>query len=96
MADTNSHDRKIESGAMNQAGNTGQDGANHQARSEANRHDNETMQRERAKAEVSGERSGEGRNQEKSAIGGSSSSQATSQTGEPGRARNEVDNSTSR
>ena len=67
---------------------------------------NQTMQQERAKAEVSGQRQDERdkldqqrhqQRQEKSAIGGGqqptgqTGSQPASQTGEPGRARNELD-----
>lgn len=53
---------------------------------------NQTMQREQAKAEVSGGKSPEDvgrdkRREENSAIGGD----ARSQTGEPGRARSELD-----
>ena len=60
-----------------------QDKTNEQLRSQANQSgDNQTMRHEQAKGQFSGQ-SGE-----KSAIGGGSD---RSQTGEPGRARNELD-----
>ena len=60
-----------------------QNESNEQLRSQANQSDsNQTMRHEQAKGQVSGQRD------EKSAIGGG---QQSSQTGEPGRARNELD-----
>ena len=62
-----------------------QDKTNEQLRSQANQSDsNQTMRHEQAKGQVSGQRD------EKSAIGGGSD---RGQTGEPGRARNELDES---
>lgn len=62
--------------------NQSQDKSNEQLRSQANQTDsNQTMRHEQAKGEVSGQRD------EKGAIGGGN----PSQTGEPGRARNELE-----
>lgn len=80
MADTKTPDTRHSDSQMSQGS------ANERLRAEANRSsDNQTMKHEQAKGAVSGER------QEKSAIGGGQTgSQSTSQTGEPGRARNEL------
>ena len=83
MADTKTPEMK------NSDSRKSQDGSNEQLRSEANKSDsNQTMRHEQAKGQVSGQ-AGEQR-QEKSAIGGG---QPSGQTGEPGRARNELDES---
>ena len=81
-----------------------QDERNQKLRSEANQTDNQPMRHEQAKGAVSGE---QGQRGEKSAIGGGSggSQQPSgqtgnqpggSQTGEPGRARSELDQSQER
>ena len=63
-----------------------QTNSNEKLRSEANQADSQTVRHEQAKSEVSGgtERA------EKSAIGGGGSG-TDAKTGEPGRARNELD-----
>ena len=80
---------------QNRPDSTDKSGSNERLRSEANKGDtpNQTMQHEQAKSSVGGDRrddkSGFGKDrQEKSAIGGGDSG---SQTGEPGRARSELD-----
>ena len=77
MADTKTPDTKNSDNKMNQ----GQGATNERLRSESNQADNQTMRHEQAKGAVSGDHA------EKSAIGGG---QSSSQTGEPGRARNEL------
>ena len=80
MADTKTPDSKNFDSKMNK------DATNERLRSETNKAENQTMRHEQAKGAVSGE------SQEKSAIGGGpSGGQSSSQTGEPGRARNELD-----
>lgn len=60
-----------------------------QSRPDQDKKLNQTMQHEQAKAEVSGNKQDQSR--EKSAIGGA---ETGTQTGEPGRARNELDEKT--
>ena len=94
MADTKTSDGKIQSGSMNQAGHA-QQGSDERFRSEAKQSENQTMQQGRAKAEVSHDRDSS-KTKEKSAIGGSEKNPPTSKTGEPGRARDELNKADNR